>query len=100
MCDRYLLPAAREGLPPRRGGGAASEGGSTSDEDGLPPGGQPGRWGLPNHLVLTSSGGHCSGRYASHWNTFLLHRDFRLKRVRLQRTPDRNQITGTLHQDH
>ena len=23
-------------------------------------------------LVLTSSGGHCSGRYASYWNAFLL----------------------------
>ena len=94
MCDRrrYLSPAAREGLH--------LKGGSTSDEDGLHPGGLPGRWGLPNHLVLTSSGGHCSSRYASHWNTFLLHRDFRLKRVRLQRTPDCNEITGTLHQDH
>ena len=25
--------------------------------------------------VLTSSGGHCSGRYASYWNAFLLHEE-------------------------
>ena len=26
----------------------------------------------PNPPVLTSSGGHCSGRYAFYWNAFLL----------------------------
>ena len=25
------------------------------------------------HAVLTSSGGHCSGRYASYWNAFLFY---------------------------
>ena len=33
---------------------------------GLP---QVGEWVIP--LVLTSSGEHCSGRYASYWNAFL-----------------------------
>ena len=33
---------------------------------GLP---QVGEWVTP--LVLTSSGGHCSGRYVSYWNAFL-----------------------------
>ena len=32
-------------------------------EGGLPP-------------VLTSSGGHCSGRYASYWNAFLFPKRF------------------------
>ena len=27
-------------------------------------------------LVLTSSGGHCSGRYTSYWYGFLFHRVF------------------------
>ena len=47
--NAFLLPTAREGnvfrgRPP-------------------PPGGDP--------LVLTSSGGHCSGWYASYWNAYL-----------------------------
>ena len=29
------------------------------------------RYGKPYHPVLTSSGGHRSGRYASYWNAFL-----------------------------
>ena len=29
-------------------------------------------WGcLPTHLVLTSSGGHCTGWFASYWNAFV-----------------------------
>ena len=55
------------GSPFRRGvsGGGLPLGGS------LPPGGLPlEEVGIP--LVLTPSGGHCSGRYASYWNAFLL----------------------------
>ena len=43
-----------------RGRGAASRG-------GLLTGGLPN---LPGTDVLTSSGGHCSGQYASYWNAF------------------------------
>ena len=51
-------------LPPRGGGGLPPEGG------GLPPGGSG------NPLVLTSSDGHCSDRYASYWNAFLFYYRF------------------------
>ena len=40
---------------------------------GLPAGGESAQPQPPNPSpVLTSSGGHCSGRYASYWNAFLL----------------------------
>ena len=42
-----------------------AEGGSTY-EGGLPLGGGAAQ----SPPVLTSSGGHCSGRYASYWNAF------------------------------
>ena len=44
----------------------------------LPPkgGSASGEGGLPNFPVLTSSGGHCSGRYASYWNAFLFNNIF------------------------
>ena len=41
---------------------------------GLHPWGRGG----PNPLVLTSSGGHYSGRYASYWNAFLCIYNFKL----------------------
>ena len=61
----------------------------STGEDGLHPGGwgfnqggvgwvciqregSASRWGLPPSTDLTSSGGHCSGRYAPYWNAFLL----------------------------
>ena len=31
---------------------------------------------LPNHPILTSSGGHSTGRYASYWNAFLFQTVF------------------------
>ena len=57
-----------------RGGGLHPEG-SFCSRGGLPTGRtsiQEG--GLPNTPLLTSRGGHCSGRYASSWNTFLFIR--------------------------
>ena len=42
---------------------ARSRGGRAHLPGGRPPGGRP--------LALTSSGGHCSGQYASYWNAFL-----------------------------
>ena len=35
-------------------------------------GGSTSKGGFAHPLVLTSSGGQCSGRYASYWNAFLL----------------------------
>ena len=56
--------------PSSRGMGSASRGG------GLPQGGLPqGGWsasGGQTPLIMTSSGDHCSGWYASYWNVFLL----------------------------
>ena len=52
----------------------------TSCPQGVGGGVQPmGDGGLPNPVVVTSSGGHGSGRYASYWNAFL----FLLKKFRI-----------------
>ena len=58
----------RGGLP--SGGGRSVSRGVCLWEGGLLPGGlAPGEVGT--QPVLTSSGGHCSSRYASYWNAFL-----------------------------
>ena len=67
----YFLPTAREGNVFRisvypQGGVCLQRGESASRKWVCLQGG-----GLP--LVLTSTGGHCSGRYASYLNAFLFY---------------------------
>ena len=56
-------------------GGSASRRGVCIQKRGLHPGGgedlHPGGLGRPP-VIMASSGSHCSGRYASYWNVFLL----------------------------
>ena len=64
------------GLHPGGGGSAFRGGGQYPRGGGLHPTGLPqgegsASRGLDRPPVVTSSGSHCSGQYASYWNAFL-----------------------------
>ena len=79
LCYRCVLflPITREGNVFRSvclstgKGVSASEGGLHLKRGSLQGGKAASKGGLPNPPVLTSSGGHSSGWYASYWNAFL-----------------------------